>query len=248
MIRTAKVSLDQGHAVMLVNHRGCGRGRAIAHRNPYHSGRAEDLSAAITFGRKRRPDDRHVAIGFSLSGNALLLLLSGKRGTVQPDAGIAVNAPIDLKSAALQLHQGFNRVYDFRFVQDCRKDVKAKIKKGWVPSSLKIPVTATLYELDAIYTAQRAGFKSREDYYETCSTAPLLGQIQKPTVIITAKDDPFVDVASYMKAETSPSVRLRIVDTGGHMGYLAKGRGFWGAYHWLDQEIQKSISELTSTK
>ncbi len=244
MMRVAKLCLNQGHSVMLVNHRGCGRGRAIAHRNPYHSGRAEDLSAAIADGRKRRPHDQHIAIGFSLSGNALLLLLSGKRGTVQPDAAIAVNAPIDLHSAALRLHQGFNRVYDFRFVQDCRRDVNAKKAKGWVPASLKIPIASTLYELDAIYTAQRAGFKSREDYYETCSTAPLLGQIQKPTVIITAKDDPFVDVRNYLKSKVSPLVTLKIVDTGGHMGYLAQGKGLLGYFHWLEDEIQRSLASF----
>ena len=91
--RTARVALRQGHTVMMMNHRGCGEGVGLA-RYPHHSGRAEDLSSAIEFGRGRFKNRRHLAIGFSLSGNALLLLLTGNRGIVKPDLAISVNAPI----------------------------------------------------------------------------------------------------------------------------------------------------------
>lgn len=74
--RTAHLCLQQGHSVFMFNHRGCGEGAGLATR-PYHSGRAEDLSAAVEFARAKLPSHRHLAIGFSLSGNALLLLLSG---------------------------------------------------------------------------------------------------------------------------------------------------------------------------
>jgi hypothetical protein len=36
---------------------------------------------------------KHLVIGFSLSGNALLVLASGDRGSTLPDAVISVNAP-----------------------------------------------------------------------------------------------------------------------------------------------------------
>src|SRR5262249_44632192 len=72
MRRTTALALARGHAVLCVNHRGCGEGAELA-RRPYHSGRAEDLAAAIAWGRARHPDFRHGAVGFSLSANALLL-------------------------------------------------------------------------------------------------------------------------------------------------------------------------------
>ncbi len=50
MHRTAILAQKQNHTVFIVNHRGCGEGAGLA-KNPYHSGRAEDLSAAITAGR-----------------------------------------------------------------------------------------------------------------------------------------------------------------------------------------------------
>ena len=73
--RTALIARAQGHSVIIANHRGCGEGAGLA-RQPYHSGRGEDLAAVIAYGRKLFPRHRHVAIGFSLSGNALLLLVS----------------------------------------------------------------------------------------------------------------------------------------------------------------------------
>src|SRR5262249_33888601 len=68
MHRTAIVARAQGHSVLMINHRGCGSGRGFAVA-PYHSGRGEDLSAAVEYGRKRFPQHQHLAIGFSLSAN-----------------------------------------------------------------------------------------------------------------------------------------------------------------------------------
>src|SRR5579885_2463070 len=99
MHRTAALALKRGYTVYSMNHRGCGSGQGLA-RHPYHSGRAEDLSAAVAYAKKRHPRGRVAAVGFSLSANALLLLLGGQRGETQPDYAVAVNAPIDLETSA----------------------------------------------------------------------------------------------------------------------------------------------------
>lgn len=244
MMRTAKLCHELGHTVFRVNHRGCGRGSELPHRYPYHSGRGEDLSEAIAFGRKMFPQKRHVAIGFSLSGNALLLLASGERGTTRPDAAIAVNAPIELAVASQKLTQGLNRLYGFVFVQDCRRDLANKKKKGWVSKDLNVPFFANLAEFDELYTGPQAGFKNRDHYYEMCSAAPHLHRIEIPTILITAKDDPFVDVKSYLKAKLSPTTRLVVSETGGHMGYLMRGKGLFSHSHWLEDQIALSLTEL----
>jgi hypothetical protein len=244
MMRTAKLCQELGHTVFRVNHRGCGRGSELPHKYPYHSGRGEDLSEAIAFGRKMFPQKRHVAIGFSLSGNALLLLASGERGTTQPDAAIAVNAPIELARASKKLTQGLNRLYGFVFVQDCRRDLANKRKKGWVSKDLKVPFFANISEFDEIYTGPHAGFKNRDHYYEVCSAAPHLHRIEIPTILITAKDDPFVDVSGYLRAKLSPSTRLIVSETGGHMGYLMRGKGWFRHSHWLEDQIAAALLEI----
>ncbi|MGZ3697869.1 MAG: YheT family hydrolase [Bdellovibrionota bacterium] len=172
MVRTAALGRKLGWDVYLVNHRGCGEGRWLARKN-YHSGRAEDLSEAIAVGRARHPGKKHLAIGFSLSANALLLLLSGRRGTVLPDAAIAVNGPIYLENASRLLGKGLNRIYDLRFTLECRMDAKRRERAGG--AHYDFPWLMTLREFDAIYTCPEGGFKDREEYYSTCSARDFLG-------------------------------------------------------------------------
>jgi uncharacterized protein len=236
--RTALVSRLLGHSVFLVNHRGCGAGAGLA-KKPYHSGRAEDLSAVIAYGKKLRPGDRHVAIGFSLSGNALLLLLSGRRGDIKPDAAISVNAPIHLEKAAYALKRGFNRIYDLRFVHKCRKEIAHRFEE--LPAKYRVSPFSTLHDFDDIYTAPEGGFKNREDYYQSCSTKGLLSEIQIPTIMITAKDDPFVSFEDYVEAKKSKMVHLHIENVGGHMGYLSRQINPLGSHRWLDYALYESL-------
>lgn len=239
--RTARIARAQGHSVVMVNHRGCGEGAGMA-KKPYHSGRGEDISAAIEFGQTLFPRRRQLAIGFSLSGNALLLLLAGKRGSVLPDAAISVNAPIDLESTSSSLRMGLNRLYDLRFFGQLRKDVF--IRHGKDQREYDVPWLSTIWDFDQAYTAPASGFKNRDDYYRSCSTWKLLSNIKTPTVILTAKDDPFVSCQFYEKATLSPAVHLHIEEYGGHMGYLAKSNSAFGFSRWLDYALNEAIRSL----
>jgi uncharacterized protein len=241
MHRSARLAQTQGHTVVMINHRSCGDGARLA-KGPYHSGRGEDLGAVIAFGRKHYPKHHHLAVGFSLSGNALLLLLSGKRGNALPDAAISVNAPIDLQSAANLLQTGFNRVYDLKFFIECRRGV-LKSRSPDAPK-YEIPWLATLTDFDNLYTAPAGGFKNREDYYASCSTANLLSAIQIPTLVLTAADDPFVNKTHYLNAELSNSVAMHIEQYGGHMGYLSRTNTPLGTKRWLDYALFKGIRSL----
>ncbi|MBI3557680.1 MAG: alpha/beta hydrolase [Deltaproteobacteria bacterium] len=237
MGRTAAVCARLGYSVFLVNHRGAGLGYGLAHE-PYHSGRAEDLSAALQFGRKLHPRKKHVAIGFSLSGNALLLLLSGRRGTTKPNAAIAVNAPIALEKTSLALKTGLNRIYDLRFVHDCRAQIANPAARK------RVPRLATIRDFDALYTAPASGFRDRDHYYATCSTLGVLNEIQTPTVLLTAKDDPFIDYRDYLMAPLSPSVHLHVEESGGHMGYLSALKTPLGTRRWLDYALWHFLTRI----
>lgn len=242
MQRTAAVAQSLNHGVFLVNHRDCGKGRGLA-RHPYHSGRGEDISAVLDFGRKKFPHKKHLVIGFSLSGNALLTLLTHLRGSTQPDRAISVNAPIDLDAASQQLTRGVNRIYDVRFVWHLRRIVQEKINRGAI-NFLKIPRFATVREFDALYTAPYSGFQDREDYYASCSTHLHLSKITVPTLLLTAKDDPFVPVNTYESAQLSSSITLHMEPHGGHLGYLSNNLPALSQYRWLDYVLREALMTL----
>src|SRR5262249_37340289 len=153
------------------NHRGCGEGMGHA-RLPYHSGRGEDVSETIESLRKKFPSHKILAVGFSLGANALLLLLSGVRGKVLPDAALAVNAPINLLAAAQLLRRGWNHIYDLHFSLAFRREFRQRQRFPQLKQNIKIPLGSSVYEIDRLYTAPLSGFTSREEYYRTCSSAP----------------------------------------------------------------------------
>lgn len=240
MHRTALLALAQGHHALLVNHRGSGEGAGLARGTP-HSGRAEDVSSALEWVRAKRPEDRHIAVGFSMSGNALLLLLSGARGRVLPDRAVAVNAPIDLDDAALRLERGLNRIYDVRFVNELRRDMEFRRARGLITRDVPVPRRATLRDFDDLYTAPLNNFRDRADYYATCSTQARLGTIQVPTFILTASDDPFVNAEGYRSAQPSRSVTMHIEKIGGHMGYLSSRPTPLGSTRWMDYALAEIL-------
>ena len=238
MQRTAVKARAMGHHVFINNHRGCGMGAGLA-AEPYHSGRADDLSKVIAFGREMLPDHKHIAIGFSLSANALLLLAAKVRAEVQPDYAITVNGPINLDRASINLQSGLNKIYDKRFTSE----LETYMKKNRPEDIGDFSLVEDLRDFDQRYTAPLGGFKDRDDYYKTCSAKQYLKDINIPTVIITADDDPFVSVQDYREANYSPMTVLHIEKHGGHMGYLMK-KGL-GCERWLDLALGTYLEKLT---
>lgn len=242
MQRTALLCQKLGHTFVLVNHRGAGEGFLEA-RHPYHSGRAEDISAVIQFLREKYPSKKIIAAGYSMSGNILLSLLGGFRGVALPDGAIAVNAPIDLSQGSALLKRGFNRVYDFRFVLRLRKLIEEKHRLG-LSDRYEVSRWATLWDFDEIYTAPASGFKNRDDYYRQCSAINYINNIKTPTYVLTAHDDPFVSSLHYQGLGLPRCVQVHIEERGGHMGYLSSRATPLGSTRWLDYYLYEALQGL----
>jgi len=226
-----------GHTVLSVNHRGAGEGRGLA-QNPYHSGSSADVAAVIQVGRGFFPDRLHIAIGYSLSANMLLLLLGREQEALAlPDAAIAVNPPADLEQGSLRLRRGLNRFYDRRFT----RQLWAEVESRW--ESVPPGRARTLREFDQAYMAPRAGFRDRDDYYAKCSCGPSLASITVPTVLITSQDDPLAPSEHVLGFSLAPAVHLHLEATGGHMGYISRdapGR------RWLEPALAHFAQALRS--
>jgi len=235
MRRTAALFHGQGHTVVAVNHRGAGEGAGLA-KGFYTSGSTPDVAAVLHFGRQRFPKHRHVAIGFSISANMLLLLLGRDQHLGGPDAAIAVNPPADLEACSLRLVRGFNRVYDLYFLRRLRRELALR------PGAAFPPAARTLRIFDELMTAPRAGFKSRLEYYTQCSCGPHLAGITVPTVILTSRDDPFAPAGDVLACALAPAVHLHTEATGGHMGYVTANLP---GHRWLDYALSHYVAELS---
>ncbi len=77
-------------------------------------------------------------------------------------------------------------------------------------------------EFDDMITAKIHGFADALDYYRQCSAMPRLSDITKPTLIIHAKDDPFMDHHSIPPQEQLPAnVEYQLTEQGGHVGFVS---------------------------
>ena len=241
-MRGAAAHLRQaGHEVWAVNHRGCGAGAGLA-REPYHSGKTEDMQAVLAQSRATGAASVHVVVGFSLSGN--MALLAAARGEKpRPDGILAINPPVDLLRATEDMARGLSRLYQLRFIWRLRRALRRRAEAGLLQRSYSIPLSATMLEFDDLFTAPECGFEDGRDYYRRCSAGPRLADVDTPAVILTAADDPFVDPRMFDR-ELSPQIFLHVEPHGGHVGYVEQGgpRG----KRWLDGAISWYVDRLAA--
>ena len=246
MQRTALLCEKLGHGVVIANHRGSHTGMTLA-RKPYHSGCSQDISDVINFMKAKIPHHQHITVGVSISGTILLNLMTGRMGTTQPDGAVTINGPLDLKDGSLRLRHGLNRLYDFRFVRRLNKDLEKKFSLGLLPQKFQIPMTATVYDFDEIFTGPMSGFGSREAYYSICSPKEHIKNVTKPLIMLHTVDDPFVHVGHYIdiyQQGLPKSVEMHLENRGGHLGYLAGELTELGTYRWLDYFLVKAFARL----
>jgi predicted alpha/beta-fold hydrolase len=164
-------------------------------------------------------------IGFSLGGNVVLRYL-GEQGNRLPrpvcGAG-AVSVPCDLASSARRMENGDNRIYLIHFLRSLRKKVVEKaLRKPGKLSPRRLRGIRTFREFDDIYTAPAHGFRDAEDYWRRCRSLSVLHRIRIPTLLINARDDPFLAPASfpYREASRHPYLYLETPRSGGHVGFV----------------------------
>lgn len=239
-----------GAEVVAFNHRGQGAGEGLA-RGIYHSGSAPDLWASIAAARRLRPDALHVGVGFSLSGNALLLG-AGRDGASPgaPDAVLAVNPPVDLSRSVTRMERGLNRIYDRNFVLGIRRAMADRRARGELGPEVKVQRRWSLRTTDDRVTAPLAGFDSGEQYYARCSAAPWIRQIEVPAVLLSAADDPFIEPQMVEEAARGSAAFVHMERVGGHLGYLAaravdgSPQGGFVGRRWLGAAVAHYVTEL----
>jgi predicted alpha/beta-fold hydrolase len=96
----------------------------------------------------------------------------------------------------------------------------------------------TLREFDDMYTAPLHGFRDADDYWRRASSAPWLERIRVPTLVLNAKNDPFLPRSALESAarKVSRDVVLEFPATGGHAG-------FPGREHWLARRVLEFLSQ-----
>lgn len=229
---------------VVVHFRACsGESNRLA--RGYHAGDTEELDWVLRKLARRYPDVPRYAAGVSLGGNALLCWL-GKQGPSahkQLDKAVAISAPLDLAAAGEALEQGFSRIYAQYLLRSMRRSASKKAER--FPDLFDAPraINAkTLREFDDAYTAPLHGFQGVADYWAKASSKPLLQHIALPTLILNARNDPFLPAKALPgRFEVSPMVLLEQPEEGGHVGFVTGA--FPGKLDWLPERLMFFFDE-----
>ena len=222
--------------------RGCS---GVANRlaRAYHSGDSAEVGWMIRRFAERAGDGPLAAVGVSLGGNAMLKWL-GERGAAAPvRCAVAVSAPLDLPASGNCLGSGFNRVYTRAFLATLKRKSAEKARR--FPGLFDAEAarrSRTLREFDDAVTAPLHGFRDAEHYWNNSSAKPWLASIGVPTLLLNARNDPFLPAAALPDAQqVSSSVEREFPAEGGHVGFVS-GR-FPGDFAWFRERIISFIRE-----
>jgi phosphomannomutase/phosphoglucomutase len=205
----------------------------------YHSGDSAEVGWMLErFARESRGAPLF-AVGISLGGNALLKWLGehGEASRALVSGAVAVSAPVDLAAGADAIEQGFAMMYTRMFLRTLKRKVAAKARRhAGAVDPAGIERVRTLREFDDRYTAPLHGFRDAEDYYARSSAKGFLRHIRVPTLVINARNDPFLP-GRHLPArdEVSACVTLETPEHGGHVGFVSGP--FPGHVRWLPRRI-----------
>jgi len=223
---------------VVVHFRGCS-GTLNQKPRAYHSGDSAEIDWIL-----RRLNLEHagrplVVSGVSLGGNAVLKWL-GEQGEAASfvRAAAAICPPQDLQAGAEALASGFNRLYCEYFLRSLRPKTLAMLER-WpaLVDRERVRRARDFFDFDDAVTAPLHGFASCYDYWTRSSCRQFLAGVRIPTLVINARNDPFVPQRALATAsEVSRHVQLDYPEAGGHVGFPSS-TGV-GRFEWIPSRIE----------
>jgi len=234
-------ALRTGWRLAIPHFRGCS-GEPNRRPRAYHSGDTEEVDWILS-----RFSAAVSAVGVSLGGNALLKWLGerGEAARARVRRAAAVSAPIDLAAAGDALDRGLNRVlYTRHFLTTLKPKALAKLEvfPGLYDRG-RLRAASSFREFDNLVTAPLHGFRDTDDYWSRASSGPHLAAIRVPTLLLNARNDPFLPEHALLAAArgAAPCVVLEFPPTGGHAGFLSGP--FPGRHSWLPQRLFEFLTQ-----
>ena len=237
MIRLASRFFDAGICVYRMDMRGVGAARELS-RNVLHSGRSDDVLAALTEIANQTETGPMMAMGVSLGGHQLLRAVSrigAALDQVPPwfdrlERIAVVAPPFNLPACSQNMGRLSRRIYNHYFIRNLMANAPPLVReRDEYKRLIADRRPRTLYELDDKMTAPMSGFDGALDYYQKCSIHQIAMHNPVNTLVLVAADDPIVPITNF----TDPAIRwadattLHVTRTGGHAGFIDRNRNSW---------------------
>lgn len=217
----ARAFFNQGIDVAAWNFRGCS-GEVNRQLRFYHSGATDDLGTIVDHVAKSYQEI--FLVGFSLGGNLTLKYLGENPNPAIKKAAV-FSVPLDLYSSCLEISKPGNWIYSRRFLKALKRKVNEKAALRSDLATTDLDDIKTLIQFDDTFTGPIHGFKDAIDYYTKCSSIHFVNNIRIPTLVVNAKNDPFLsqDCFPSERFKDHESVSFEFPEKGGHVGFSSFG-------------------------
>ena len=241
---TVKLFSEQGWDAVGWNCRSCSGEMNLLPRLYSHVD-APDLSEVIDHILATNRYQKIALVGFSMGG-AITLNYITKMKDHHPEelvAAVAISAPVDVGVSADELEKSKNRFYLRRFLKKMVKRIKQKAVQ--FPDIIDISGVdniTTFSEYDIRYTAPLNGCSNPAEFYRKASTKESLQEIDIPTLLLIAANDPFMPPSCYPfeAARDHEFFHLEVPKRGGHVGFTIKSL----QYSWMEVRALEFISGI----
>ena len=222
---------------VFMHFRGCSEEHNKSIRS-YHAGETNDLDYVVKILKQRYPLTPIGVIGFSLGGNVLLKYLGETQKDNPISCAVAISVPFLLNRFSDKIQKGVSSVYQKYFLSLLRKKMIRKAKH------INLPIDVThldrvynFWDFDNLITAKLFGFKDAEEYYRKSSSFYYLSNIKQKTLIIHAKNDPFLPLDAIPdRGQLPDNVQIKFYQGGGHVGFIT-GNSPWKPKYWLEEQL-----------
>lgn len=219
----AKIFRENEWDVLAWNCRSCS-GEMNRLEKMYHQGATHDMEAVMQHALASNKYQDVVMISFSLGGGMTLKYLGEQSRKIDPriKKAMVISVPVDLPASVEVMHLPKTKLY--------RKYFLTKLEKKMRQKAAQFPETISLEGFDQIkslsafderYTAPMFGFNSAAHYYESVNPRQFLPEIQIPTLILNAHNDPILAPICYSPdlVKDLGNIWLEAPKRGGHVGF-----------------------------
>ncbi len=215
-VQATRYFYEQGVSVL----RLAWRGADLGGEDIYHAAQTADLHAAIADPRFARYA-RIWLLGYSLGGHCCL---HAAHETRDPRVkAIATVCPVlHLQHANAAIDAPRRGIYRRYVLDGLISNYVAFAARGRAPTPIdRVQRATTFRAYDALTVVPRYGFASVDDYYARACASRVVGHIERPTLVVSARHDPLLpwQIAEAVRPNFSSAVTFRWAERGGHAGF-----------------------------
>jgi len=211
----------------------------------YNAGATDDIKRVVSHAVSKKKYKQICLVGFSMTGNVILNYLAEPLGELPSELKRAVvfSVPCDLYACARSLSSGFNRLYLNQFLFTLKRKIlsKSKLHPGKF-AHVRVDKINDFIDFDNFIIVPFFGYRDIMHYYEECSSKYSIAKIEVPTLIVNAKNDPFLHPSCFPHeaCHQSRTVFFEGPEDGGHLGFI-KDR--INGIYWSEERAIRFIEE-----